>query len=77
MIHISKRGDISRGKAVFIKAAAILVSLVVCAVIITVTTGENPLSVFETMIAGAFGRMRKRAWTSCVICLWQLSAAIV
>ena len=59
MIHISKRGDISRGKAVFIKAAAILVSLVVCAVIITVTTGENPLSVFETMIAGAFGTKRK------------------
>ena len=59
MIHISKRGDISRGKAVFIKAVAILVSLVVCAVIITVTTGENPLSVFETMIAGAFGTKRK------------------
>ncbi len=59
MIHISKRGDISRKNAVFIKIAAILISLIVCAVIITATTGENPLSVFKTMAAGAFGTKRK------------------
>ena len=35
--------------------------LIVCAVVTTALTGENPLGVYETMFAGAFGTERK-AW---------------
>lgn len=59
MIHISKRGDISAVKAAVIKLIAILLSLVACALIITLTTGEDPISVFKTMISGSFGTKRK------------------
>ena len=59
LIHISRRGEISRTQAILIKALAILLALVVCAIIITATTGENPLSVFKTMFAGSFGTKRK------------------
>lgn len=59
MIHISKRGDISRSRAIAIKAAAIILSVLLCAVIITLTTGENPVAVFKTMFLGAFGTKRK------------------
>ena len=59
LVHISKRGDISRLSSIGIKAAAIILSLLVCALIITVTTGENPIAVFATMIKGSFGTKRK------------------
>ena len=59
--HISRRSDISRGKSLFIRAAAIVLSLLLCAVIIMITTGENPLNIFSTMINGSFGSSR-RTW---------------
>ena len=59
MIHITGRANISRGKVALIKAISILLSLIVCALIIMSTTGENPISVFDTMFKGAFGSSRK------------------
>lgn len=59
MIHISKRGEISRIKAIVLKIGAIAVSLLACALIITLVTGEDPIAVFKAMIGGAFGTKRK------------------
>lgn len=59
LIHISRRGDATKLNSVAIKLLAILLSLVVCSIIITATTGENPLAVFSTMIKGSFGTKRK------------------
>ena len=59
LFHISKRGSISGVKSVLIKALAIVLSLVVCAVVITAATGEDPLAIFATMIKGSFGSKRK------------------
>lgn len=59
MIHISKRGDISRAKAITVKAIAILAAIVICSLITAATTKENPLAVLSAMASGSFGTKRK------------------
>ena len=61
LFHITKRGAMPKYKAWGIRLAAIVLALIVCAVITTLTTGENPLQVYGTMFKGAFGSSRK-AW---------------
>ena len=59
MIHISKRGEISRGKALAIRLLGLLVGVLLCAVITVVTTKTNPLEVFAAIVKGSFGSTRK------------------
>ena len=59
MIRISKRGAISKGKSLLIRALAILLGVLFCAVLTTVTTGQNPMDVFSAVVAGSFGTTRK------------------
>ena len=61
VLHISKRAALPWYRAWAIRGAAILLALVVCAVVTTALTGENPLGVYKTMFDGAFGTKRK-AW---------------
>lgn len=58
-IHVSKRGAIPLWQNLLIKAIAILLALVFCGIITTITTKLNPISVYSTMISGAFGTARK------------------
>ena len=58
-IQISKRGALPWQKATLIRAAAIVISLIVCGIITTVVTGLNPISVYGSMFTGAFGTPRK------------------
>ena len=58
-MHITKRVDISRKKAWGIRLGAILIALVICAIVTTLTTGLDPLGVYGTMFSGAFGSERK------------------
>ena len=46
-------------KAWLIRGAAILASLVVCALIIVLLTKQNPLEVYASMFKGSFGTKRK------------------
>lgn len=64
LIHITKRKEISRGHEWAIRLGSILIALIVCAVITTVTTHLNPLSVYASMWDGSFGSERK---------IWALS----
>ena len=57
--HIVKRESLVWYKAMSIRVIAILLALVVCGIITTITTGINPLNVYESMVAGAFGSTRK------------------
>ena len=57
--HIVKRDALIWYKALGIRITAILMALVVCGVITTITTGINPIKVYESMFAGAFGSTRK------------------
>ena len=57
--HIVKREALPWHKAVAIRVATILVALVVCGIITTITTGINPINVYASMFEGAFGSTRK------------------
>jgi len=61
MIQISKRGEMSRSRALGIRALGLLLGVVLCAFITVVTTGENPFAVFSAVVKGSFGTSRK-AW---------------
>jgi len=58
-IHLTKRGAIPAYKAMIIRVVAVIIALVVCAVITGLTTGINPLEVYSSIVAGAFGSTRK------------------
>jgi len=59
LFHLVKKGAIPWYQSLLIHAAAIGLALAFCALVTTVTTGENPLGVFVSMIDGAFGSKRK------------------
>lgn len=59
LFHIVKRGAIPWHQSLGIYVLAIILALVLCALITTITTGVNPISVFESIFAGAFGSTRK------------------
>ncbi len=59
LIHITKRGDVSRARGIRIRAIAILAALLVCGLIIWIMTGLNPLDVYKTMVEGSFSTPRK------------------
>ena len=59
LVHIVKRGNLPWYGAWGIRLLAIVLALVACALVTTVTTGENPIQVYAAMIDGAFGTARK------------------
>ena len=59
LFHIAKRNSMVWWKAWLIRGAAILASLVVCALIIVLLTKQNPLEVYASMFKGSFGTKRK------------------
>lgn len=61
LFHIIKREELTKKQEVGIRAAAIVIGLIVCAIITTILTGDNPITVYKTIIAGAFGTTR-RTW---------------
>ncbi len=61
LVRIVKRDSMPIAKAVLVRAIAIALSLVVCAVVIYAITKMNPLKVYATMFEGAFGSKR-RIW---------------
>ena len=61
LVHLSKRKELPWYASIGIRAAAIFLSLVVCAIITMILTGDNPIQVYATMIYGCFGTQR-RMW---------------
>ena len=59
LFHISKRRSLPWYLSWCIRLCAIVLALIVCAVVTTALTGENPLAVYKTMWTGAFGTPRK------------------
>lgn len=59
LIHITKRSSVSWGKAWLVRIASIVAAVIVCAVITTLFTGDDPIRVFMSIIDGAFGSERK------------------
>lgn len=61
LFHIAKRDGLSWQKSWLIRIGAIAAALILCALLTMVITHENPISVYATMIKGAFGTSR-RIW---------------
>ena len=57
--HIVKRDALPWHKSLGIRIAAILLALVLCGIITTITTGVNPIEVYQSIFVGAFGTTRK------------------
>jgi len=61
LFHITKRGSMHWYVAWGIRAAVIVVALIVCAIVTVLMTGENPIDIYIKMFEGAFGTER-RIW---------------
>ncbi len=59
LFHISKRDGVTQKQAWKVRGLAILAALVVCAIVAWVVTKDNPLSIYATIVKGAFGTKRK------------------
>ena len=59
LIHITKRKMISKQHEWAIRLGSILIALIVCAIITTITTHLNPFAVYASMWEGSFGSERK------------------
>ena len=57
--HIVKRDALPWYSSLRIRMTAILLALLVCAIVTTITTGINPVQVFGSVFTGAFGTARK------------------
>ena len=62
-IHISKRDALPFWKTWLIRLTAIALGLLVCALVIVLLTGLNPLEVYNSLISGAVGANR-RLWVT-------------
>ena len=57
--HVVKRDALPWYQSVGIRVAAIVLALILCAIITTITTGINPIQVYQSIFIGAFGTTRK------------------
>ena len=57
--HIVKREALPWHKAWGIRLTAIVMALIVCAILTTILTGDNPIQVYAAIVRGAFGTTRK------------------
>lgn len=57
--HIVKRDALPWYRSIGIRAVAIVLALILCAVLTTITTGINPIQVYVSIFTGAFGTARK------------------
>ena len=61
LVHISKRAALPMWKSWLIRVLSVVASLILCAIIIVLVTGDNPIQIYATMIKGAVGTAR-RTW---------------
>jgi len=59
LIQVSKRVSAPKYLGWLVRAIAIVAALLICAVVTTFVTGENPVQVFIAIFNGSFGTSRK------------------
>ncbi len=57
--QVVKRGEIKWQKAWLFRAVAIVLALILCAFVIVLLTGYNPIQIYVSMFEGTFGSARK------------------
>ncbi len=73
LVHIVKRDESGFARGLAVRAAAIVLGLLACALVIVLLTGMNPLSVYAALWDGAVGTSR-RMWitlrdTAILLCI--------
>ena len=58
LAYISKRDNVPLSSRIFVRAVAIVIALIVCGIVTKVLTSDDPLSIYKTIVHGAFGRGR-------------------
>lgn len=58
LAYISKRDNVSLIYRIAVRAIAIVLALIVCGVVTKVLTGDNPISIYQTIVHGAVGKGR-------------------
>lgn len=58
LAYISKRDNVSLTYRIAVRAVAIVLALIVCGVVTKVLTGDNPISIYQTIVHGAVGKGR-------------------
>ena len=58
LAYISKRDNVSLTYRIVVRAVAIVLALIVCGVVTKVLTGDNPISIYQTIVHGAVGKGR-------------------
>lgn len=61
LFHIVKRDAMPWYKAWVVRIIAVVMALIVCAVLIAILSGKNPIDVYKYMFSGAFGT-KARIW---------------
>ena len=59
LFHVARRAALPWYKSWAIRGAALLLALVLCGVITSLVTGENPFQVYAAIYKGSFGTARK------------------
>lgn len=73
LFHIVRRDHVTLKHSVAVRAAAVILALLVCALVFFLLTGKSPLQFYSAMIDGAFGTTR-RIWlliykTAILLCI--------
>lgn len=58
LAYISKRDNVSLTYRIAVRAIAIVLALIACGVVTKVLTGDNPISIYQTIVHGAVGKCR-------------------
>ena len=59
LFHVSKRGPLPWYRTWAIRGTALLLALVLCGIITSIVTGQDPLAVYAAIWSGSFGTKRK------------------
>lgn len=58
LFYISKRDNVPLSSRIMVRVIAIVIALIVCGVVTKVLTGDNPISIYQTIVHGAVGKGR-------------------
>lgn len=76
LIYITKKTNVSLRTGILVRVVAIVLALIVCGVVTKVLTGDNPVSIYTTIVHGAFGKGRALVTIHDVAILLCISLAV-
>ena len=76
LAYISKRDNVSLTYRIAVRAIAIVLALIACGIVTKVLTGDNPISIYQTIVHGAVGKGRMLVTIHDIAILLCISLAV-